>query len=211
MYSPSLRGLFVRCPSQSISIAKKKKKKNNHDDDAITTTTTTTTTTTNNNNNNNNNISFKLLLGILITLMILQLYLYCSVNIELVPELPTEGFQLDTKDAGKIISKKKNWSATGPDSITNFWWKKAHVLHEGVARSFQATVHQPEFPLWFTAGKTNLIRRPGEPKSETNMPITCLNRQYKWYTSCLLGQANRHVKEHGLVQGDQRGAKEGHH
>ena len=40
------------------------------------------------------------------------------------------------------------------------------------------------------------------------MPITCFNTQYKWYTPCLLGQANRHVKEHGLMQGDQRGAKE---
>ena len=116
---------------------------------------------------------------------------------ELVPGLPSEGFQLDAKDAGKINSKKKNWSAPGPDSITNFWCKKAHVL-QGVATSFQATVHQPEFPLWFTEGKTNLIPKPGEFKSENHRPITCLNTQYKWYTSCLLGQANRHLKEHGL-------------
>ena len=26
--------------------------------------------------------------------------------------------------------------------------------------------------------------------------------------SCLLGQANRHLTEHGLIQGDQQGAKE---
>ena len=143
--------------------------------------------------------------------MVLQFYLYCSVNIELVPKLPTEGFQLDAKDAGKIISKKKNWKSPGPNSITNFWWKKAHVLQEGVARSFQATVYQSEFPFWFTAGKTNLIPKPGEFKGVTNMLITWLNTQYKWYTSCLLSQANRHVKEHGLVQGDQQGAKEGYH
>ena len=55
---------------------------------------------------------------------------------EVVPELPTEGFQLDRKDARKIISKKNNWSASGPDDITNFWWKKVHVLQEGVARRF---------------------------------------------------------------------------
>ena len=127
---------------------------------------------------------------------------------ELVRELPTEGFQLDAKHAGKIISKKKNWSAPGPDAITNFWWKKAHVLQEGMARSFQATVHQPEFPLGFTGGKTNLIPKPGEFKSENHKPITCLNTHYTWYTFCLLGQANRHLKEHRLIQGDQRGAEE---
>ena len=30
---------------------------------------------------------------------------------EVMKELPTEGLQLDAKDAGMIISKKKNWSA----------------------------------------------------------------------------------------------------
>ena len=123
---------------------------------------------------------------------------------ELVPGLPTEGFQLDAKDAGKIISQKKIWSALGPNAITNFWWKKAHALQEGMARSFQATVHQPEFPLWFTGGKT----KSGEFKSENHRPITCLNTQYRWYTCCLLGQANRHLKDHRLMQSDQRGAKE---
>ena len=87
--------------------------------------------------------------------------------------------------------------------------KKAHVLQEGVARSFQATVHQPEFPLWFRGGKTNLIPKPGEFKSENHRPMTCLNTQYKWYTSLiLLGQTNRNLKEYGLMQSDQRGAKE---
>ena len=118
---------------------------------------------------------------------------------ELLPELPTEGFQLYTKDARKIISKNNNLSAPGPDDITNFCWKKAHVLQEGVARSFQAIVNQAEFPLWFTGGKPNLIPKQGEFKGENHGPITCLNTQYKWYTSCLLGQAKRHLKEHWLM------------
>ena len=127
---------------------------------------------------------------------------------ELVPELPTKGFQLDTKDARKIISKKKNWSAPRPDGITNFWWKKAQGLQGGVARTFQATVHQAEFPLWFTGGKTNLIPKQREFKSANHRPFTCLNTQYEWYTSCLLSQASRHLEENRLMQGDQRGAME---
>ena len=75
---------------------------------------------------------------------------------KLVSELPTEGFQLDAEEAGKILSKIKNWSALGSDGITKVWWKKARVLHEGVTKSFEATVHQPEIPSWFTGGKTNL-------------------------------------------------------
>ena len=50
---------------------------------------------------------------------------------ELVSKRPKEGFQLDTEVAGKKKQKKKNWSALGADGITNFWWKKAHMLQEG--------------------------------------------------------------------------------
>lgn len=37
----------------------------------------------------------------------------------------------------------------------------------------------------------------------------CLNTIYKWYTSCLLGPIDERLKKYGLMQGDQRGAKEG--
>ena len=50
---------------------------------------------------------------------------------DIVPNLTKEEFKANSCDAGKIISGKKNWSAPGPNRITNFWWKKAHVLHEG--------------------------------------------------------------------------------
>ena len=84
---------------------------------------------------------------------------------DIVPDFSIENFEVDACVVGKIISGKRIWSAPGPNGITNFWWKKALVLHEGVAKSFQDTVHQAEFPLWFCGVKTTLIPKPGEFKS----------------------------------------------
>ena len=87
---------------------------------------------------------------------------------EAVPELPTGQFELDAKEAGRIINKKRKWSAPGPDRIANYWWKRARALHDGVAASFQATAAQDDhkFPLWFAGGKTSLIPKPGSFQSD---------------------------------------------
>ena len=45
---------------------------------------------------------------------------------------PEKTWVLDTSFAVKVLARKKNWSAPGPDRLLNFWWKRAHVLHEGV-------------------------------------------------------------------------------
>ena len=63
-------------------------------------------------------------------------------------------------------------------------------------------------PFWFTEGKTSLIPKAGEFSSENQRPITCLNTIYKWFTSCLLKPVDKHVNGNGLMQGEQRGAKE---
>ena len=57
---------------------------------------------------------------------------------ESVPEPREDGFTLESTSARKVITKKKNWSAPGPDKIANFWSKKVRTLHEGVSKSFQA-------------------------------------------------------------------------
>ena len=58
---------------------------------------------------------------------------------DVVPEVATDGWNLNAEQVTKIIKKKKNWSAPGPDRIANFWWKKATVLHKEIATCFQAT------------------------------------------------------------------------
>ena len=35
-------------------------------------------------------------------------------------------FILEREKAVKVIRKKRNWSASGPDRITNFWWKRVY-------------------------------------------------------------------------------------
>ena len=45
-----------------------------------------------------------------------------------VPEPRNEEFSLDEERARKVITKKRHWSAPGPDRIVSFWWKKVGSL-----------------------------------------------------------------------------------
>ena len=57
---------------------------------------------------------------------------------------------------------KRNWSAPGPDKITNFWWKHAGTLHKGVVESFKEVSKSDEdYPEWFSEGKPFLIPKEG--------------------------------------------------
>ena len=83
----------------------------------------------------------------------------------------------------KVIVKKRNWSAPGPNMIVNYWWKRAETLHESVALSFREMgLDDNDVPLWFTQGKTSLIPKPGAFSSDNTRPITSFNTIYKWYT-----------------------------
>ena len=68
---------------------------------------------------------------------------------------PDEGeWGLTEDEAVKIVGKKKDWSAPGPDKLVNYWWKKAEVLHNGVTTSFIAiSMAQTDFPIWFAGAK----------------------------------------------------------
>ena len=109
---------------------------------------------------------------------------------DVVPEVPTDGWNLNAEQVTKIINTKKKRSA--PVRIVNFWWKKATILHKEIATCFQATaqLEDLQFPLWFSEGKTTLIPKPGEFRSDNQRPTTRLDNLYKWYTSCLLAQAH---------------------
>ena len=116
-----------------------------------------------------------------------------------------EDWDLDETDAAKVLSKKKNWSAPGPDRLANVWWKRAHSLHKGVATALQAISRSDEeYPQWFSEGKTSLIPKPGKFSSDDQRPITCLNTIYKWYTSCLLVPTDKHLNHYELMEGAQR-------
>ena len=83
-----------------------------------------------------------------------------------------------------------------------------YTLHDGVTRAFLAiSESKEEYPGWFSEGKTSLLLRPGDFRSENQRPITCLNNIYKWFTFCLQSTMDSHLKEFDLMEGQQRGAR----
>ena len=47
------------------------------------------------------------------------------------------------------IEEASGFCAPGPDKITNFWWKRASTLHEGVVESFKEVSKSDEdYPEW---------------------------------------------------------------
>ena len=116
---------------------------------------------------------------------------------EQVPPPTGDEWALEVAEAVKVLSKKRNWSAPGPDKITNFSWKRASTLHEGVVESFKEVSKSDEdYPEWFSEGKSSLIPNEGEFLSENQRPITCLNNMYKWFTSCLLVPMDQHLEHY---------------
>jgi len=40
-----------------------------------------------------------------------------------VPSSTLEAWTMETNEAVKVIQKKRNWSASGPDRVVKYWWK----------------------------------------------------------------------------------------
>jgi len=92
---------------------------------------------------------------------------------ERVPPPTEEAWQLEPSEAVKVFHKKRNWSASGPDRLVNYWWKRAHALHEGITQVFVSITKLTKLhPLWFSKGKTRLIPKPGDFSSKNQRPIT---------------------------------------
>ena len=127
-----------------------------------------------------------------------------------VPTPPNEKFGLGKDQAVNTLRKKRSWSASGPDHLASFWWKKAYSLHTEVVKSFENIVQgEHQYPLWFAEGKTTLIPKPGEFTSANQRPITCLNTMYKWINACMLTPMNQHLDMYALMEGEQKVARVG--
>ena len=53
-----------------------------------------------------------------------------------VPESWMGECDIECDQVKKVLVKKRNWSAPGPDRIVNYWWKREETLHESVAFYF---------------------------------------------------------------------------
>ena len=47
---------------------------------------------------------------------------------DVVPKVPTDGWNLNAEQVTNIIKRKKNWSTPGPDRIANFFLGKGNYL-----------------------------------------------------------------------------------
>ena len=57
------------------------------------------------------------------------------------PAPPNENdVELDSRRAVGVLKRKTNWSAPGPDRVTNYWWKQAIASHDGVTRAFKSVM-----------------------------------------------------------------------
>ena len=126
-----------------------------------------------------------------------------------IPDVYTGDINLESIDITKAIKKKRNWSAPGPDLIVNFWLKRLSSLHETIRVLFMNIINgMCDVERWYCSGRTRLLEKPGLWKFDNTRPITCTNNMYKWFTSVLQNIYNDHKNNHGIMQMDQRGAKE---
>lgn len=112
------------------------------------------------------------------------------------------------------LKKKKNFSAPGPDGISNYWLKQMkEILAPLVAKEMNRWSEQGHLDLTrYTEGRTVLIIKDTKqsPDNPGNYrPITCLNTAYKWITSILLARLNVECERRGIIDPNQRGAKKG--
>jgi len=114
----------------------------------------------------------------------------------------------------KATKKKKNFSAPGPDGISNYWLKEAkHKLTPLIAKELDKWANEKPLNLTrYTEGRTVLIIKDNKQSPEdpgNYRPITCLNTIYKWITSILLARLNEECERRGIIDPNQRGAKKG--
>ena len=105
---------------------------------------------------------------------------------------------------------RRLFSVPGPDGICDYWLKKLTAMHQPLVEIAQELLDNDDrLPGWINRGCTSLISKEGEWSTPNHRPITCLNTTYKLMTSLLMPHADSHLWETGLLQSDQRGAREG--
>ena len=84
---------------------------------------------------------------------------------EQVPPPTGDEWALEVAEAVKVLSKKHNWIAPGPDKITNVCWKRASTPHKGVVKSLkEVSMSNEDNPEWFSEGRTSLSERRRIPE-----------------------------------------------
>lgn len=51
--------------------------------------------------------------------------------------LQMEWTDISVEEVTSVLSRTKNWKATGIDKIPNFWWKELHVTHKYLAEAYK--------------------------------------------------------------------------
>ncbi|XP_064292512.1 uncharacterized protein LOC135310067 [Plodia interpunctella] len=105
-----------------------------------------------------------------------------------------------------------NWKAPGVDKIHNFWYKKLHVLHRPIAKTFTNIFQGMEnIPQFVTKGITYMLPKGSHTKQPSKYrPITCLPTIYKILTSVISSRINAHLEQNNILSEEQKGCRKGH-
>ncbi len=108
-----------------------------------------------------------------------------------------------------IYFKVANFWSKLWDGICNYWWKHLASSHLYLAIGFQYLAEGSKIPIWFASGITYRIPKDGPPSESNIRPITCVNCEYKVYSSILMRWIEKHVTFNSLLQVEQRGSRPG--
>ena len=120
-------------------------------------------------------------------------------------------FNIAFEKVKKEVAKRKEWTATGIDSIQNYWWKKLEPTQKALTRPFtKIKDDNTNIPTWWPTGRTVELPKTKNLEDEKNYrPTTCLNMSNKIMTGVVAKYMREHTMENEIWDGGQLGAVEG--
>ena len=87
------------------------------------------------------------------------------------PEQEVGKINITEETIAEVLKKKKNWSASGPDGICNYWLKKLTTLQKPMADASQELlISQEQLPNWLSAARKNNTDRESGRMELSQLP-----------------------------------------
>ena len=74
-------------------------------------------------------------------------------------EYKEEQQEITPEQIKKILRKKPNWKAPGPDFVQGFWLKNFKSIQEGLRKNLQKILENGNVSMWMTKERTILMQK----------------------------------------------------